>query len=182
MGRLLSLSHVFVIGALVMMPLRAFAAHRCDLSDQRIPESLKLQLRSAYPTWQIVQLEDLRDADQRIWRKERPSCPVGFARGHFVSPATESFAISLIRKTSNSGRTTYQQILLAAESDGDKYKIIPVIPPPGATSVLWVIWKTNLEEDSPLRMIDTIVVEVIEGGSVGFTWKNGAFVKKQLSE
>ena len=122
---------LWVVVALIVTPLHSFAAHSCDPGGQRVPESLKLELRSKYTAWRIVELEDLRDSDQRIWRKERPSCPVGFLRGHFVSIATESFAVSLIRKTVSSGRTTYREILIVAEPDGDRYKIIPVIPPPG---------------------------------------------------
>lgn len=144
--------------------------------------NVEMGLKKAFPGWYIVNVENLRQDDQRLWTKGHPNdCP-GIAKGHFQPDVTQT-ALTVF-KESDLG---LQQMLLVASPNGDGYKW-SVLSGPKKVGYLSVVSRLPSGEYSAstgtkVKVFgDSILYEAIEAGSVLYYFRHGRYDFTNLDE
>jgi hypothetical protein len=154
------------------------ATKRCVSRICLIEEGLKKD----FPGWHIVKVVNLRQDDQRLWKKEHPEdCP-GIAKGHFQPDVTQT-ALTVF-KESGAG---LQQMLLVASPNGDGYKwsVLSRAERVGYLSVVSRLPPGEYSASTGTKVKvpgDSIWYEAIEAGSVLYYFQLGRYKFTNLDE
>jgi hypothetical protein len=171
----------FVIFLLITIGSFAHASEQA-CGEEALLAPIRSLVQEKYPNWRIVQVPNLRSADQALWRKSHHTqCP-GLVSGHFESDTAESYAITLFRKDQK-----LRQVLIVVTMEGSAPRL-HVLSPVQEVAFLSVISKLPPgrypdAEGKPFKIgKESISYEAIEAGAVMYFYRNGVYQSLQSSE
>jgi hypothetical protein len=171
----------FVIFLLITIGSLVHASGQ-ECSEEALPGPVRTLVQEKYPDWKVVQVPNLRLADQALWRKSHHAqCP-GLASGHFENGAVESYAITLFRK---SPKLRQFLIVVTMEDSAPKLHILSRVQDVAFLSVISKLPPGRYPDaEGKLFRIGTesISYEAIEAGAVMYFYRNGVYQPLQSSE
>jgi hypothetical protein len=169
----------------------------CLCSDSPLlPQGVKKEIANKYENWRILEVSDLNEDDQAIWKKTKGDTHPGVATGQYDNSGKLMYSVTIIPKENK--KVTYKILMIKEVSPGsylslmleeyeskDEYGNYPVIykEKPGKYYYYPYLEK---ERDYDVQHVmeikaDVLVVEYLESSAKGYYWKNGKFHKITLS-
>ncbi len=148
-----------------------------------VPKPVAHALSHAVPEWEVIDLSQLSEKHQDLWRKRHSQVCPGIAEGKFTPKAMKSFAVLLSKQ--QDGEPYLQVVLLTPAVRG--YDMLQVTPPSGAEgdNVLTTAQPgryRGVDGKTVDIRLNGIILEQLESGSVLFYWRNEKFHSLILSE
>lgn len=148
-----------------------------------LPDRLDSQLKEAYPSWKVVELQDFESYDQELLREAHlDKCP-GVAEGRFDGKHF-SYAVTLFDK-SNGLR---QMLIVLDPSQKKNTADVHVISPPEPVSVLAIVSRRppgDIESVDGKKLYlrnDGINLEVLESGVNVYYFADGKYRSVLVSD
>jgi hypothetical protein len=139
-----------------------------------VPAAIRGELNLLYPGWSIVTLNELAEYEQKLWLAARKGCP-GVTAGRFVPYSDPAYASVLIKRDGGS----VLQVGAVYWVGSDSVVRSKVFAPACKATYTCVVWIRHEKRPDEL---DEINYEAMEVGSSAFSWRQGGFTRRTLSQ
>jgi hypothetical protein len=171
-----------LLSLLLIMMSGVVSVAQCP--SRKAPPSLVSYVAEQFPDWRIVEVKDLLDYHQQLWRSEHPAeCP-GVAVGRFEPTGLWKWAILLVPKAETDNRA--KALLLKEQGSGYTSMTLAEVPNRGNVPVLAKaapgLYKSYDSAQRVRTRYSVVSLIFYESSASVFYWDKGKFHEIQVSD